>query len=69
MGLTKVHDFDAAGLLGNQRIDMSKHTAVANGPGDCEYIVKLSGSTFQLVAGADPICGTDIPGKTVSPSG
>jgi hypothetical protein len=28
----------------------------------------LGGSTFQLVPGADPICGTVISGVTVAPS-
>jgi ABC-type branched-subunit amino acid transport system substrate-binding protein len=65
--LSGIHDFNAAGLFGAQSINFSDHTAESNGPGNCEYIVKLSGSTFHLVSGADPICGTNIPNDTVSP--
>jgi branched-chain amino acid transport system substrate-binding protein len=35
---------------------------------NCQWMTKLSGSTFQLVPGADPICGRLIPGLTVSPA-
>lgn len=65
--LNSVHDFNADGLFGNESLNMSDHTALPNGPGECEYITKLTGLSFQLVPGADPICGTIIPGKTVSP--
>lgn len=40
---------------------------IVAGPDGCEYFVKLSGSTFHLVPNADPLCGTIIPGKTVTP--
>jgi hypothetical protein len=30
--------------------------------------MKLVGNDFETVKGADPICGTVIPGKTVSSS-
>jgi branched-chain amino acid transport system substrate-binding protein len=33
---------------------------------NCVWVTKLSGSTFELVPGADPICGTLVPGVTVS---
>jgi hypothetical protein len=32
------------------------------------YVTKLSGQNFLLVPNADPICGTEIPGKSVSAS-
>jgi hypothetical protein len=28
-------------------------------------VTKLVGTNFQLVPGADPLCGTVIPGETV----
>jgi len=65
--LSGIHAFDAAGLLGSHTVDFTKRVASPLGPDNCEYMVKLSGSTFQLVAGADPICGSLVPGKTVSP--
>jgi ABC-type branched-subunit amino acid transport system substrate-binding protein len=65
--LSKITDFNAAGLFGNQSIDFTSHTPESIGPGECEYVTKLSGSAFKLVPGADPICGALIPGKTVSP--
>lgn len=65
--LSKVHGFDAAGLLGTHTIDFSKRVASPTGPGNCEYFTKLAGSKFELVPGADPLCGTIIPGLTAKP--
>ena len=31
----------------------------------CTWVTKLVGSNFQLVPGADPLCGQLIPGVTV----
>jgi ABC-type branched-subunit amino acid transport system substrate-binding protein len=64
-GITK---WDGAGLFGNRSIDLSQRQVAAVGVDNCLWITKLSGSTFQLVDGADPICGDLIPGKSVSPS-
>ncbi len=58
--------FNAAGLLGSHTLDMGQRTGIVNGPGNCFYMTKASGGSFLLVQGADPICGTVIPGKTVS---
>jgi ABC-type branched-subunit amino acid transport system substrate-binding protein len=62
--LSNVHDWDAMGLVGTHHIDINNRTAT--GLTNCLWATKLSGSTFQLVPGADPICGTLIPGVTVS---
>jgi branched-chain amino acid transport system substrate-binding protein len=62
--LSGVTGFDAWGLLGTHSFSMADRSATAIGVDGCLYVTKLSGSTFQLVAGADPICGTLIPGKT-----
>lgn len=66
--LTNVKHFDADGLLGSHSFDMDNRAATAIGVDGCTYVTKLVGSNFQLVPGADPICGTLIPGKTVSAS-
>ncbi len=66
--LSGIHHYDAAGLLGTHSLDMSQRGGEVVGVDNCEWMTKLSGSTFQLVQGADPICGTIVPGKTVSPS-
>jgi len=65
--LQGVTNWDATGLFDGHTIvpgDRGGPTGVNN----CIFVTKLSGSTFQLVPGADPICGTIIPGKTVSAS-
>jgi branched-chain amino acid transport system substrate-binding protein len=64
-----IRSYNAAGLYGNQSIGfaMDQRGQVA-GADNCIWLVQYSGSTFHLVAGADPICGTDVPGKTVSGS-
>jgi ABC-type branched-subunit amino acid transport system substrate-binding protein len=66
--LSGITDFNAAGLYGSHTLDMGDRSTAAVGVDNCYWITKLSGSTFQLVRGADPVCGTVIPGKTVSPS-
>lgn len=66
--LDGVKDFNAAGLLGDHHFDLSDRVGTATGVDACSYMVKLEGSAFQLVPNADPICGHEIPGKTVSAS-
>jgi branched-chain amino acid transport system substrate-binding protein len=60
--LAGVRDFSAAGLLGNHTLNLVQRSGIAAGPDNCSYIAKLSGSSFQVVPGADPICGTLLPG-------
>jgi branched-chain amino acid transport system substrate-binding protein len=67
-GLSGVRNFDAAGLLDGHTVDFGSRAANSLGPDNCLYMTKLVGSTFQLVPGADPICGAIVPGMTVSPS-
>ena len=64
--LSNIHDWDAMGMVGDHHIDINNRTA--SGMTNCQWMTKLSGSTFQLVPGADPICGRLIPGLTVSPA-
>ena len=64
--LSNVHDWDAEGLLGSHHIDINNRAV--SGMTNCVWITKLVGSAFQLVPGADPICGHLVPGVTVSPA-
>lgn len=68
--LAGVTGFNAAGLLGSHSFDLSysNRPNTATGIDSCLYVAKLAGSTFQLVPGADPICGSVIAGKSVSAS-
>ena len=58
--------FDANGLLGNDPLDMSQRAGIVNGPHNCVYVTKFQDGGFVTVPGADPICGTVIPDRTVS---
>jgi ABC-type branched-subunit amino acid transport system substrate-binding protein len=64
--LSGIHNWDAYGLVGSHPLDINNRTA--SGETNCIWVAKLSGSVFQLVPGADPICGTLVPGVTVGPS-
>ncbi len=63
--LAGVKNFNAAGLLGSHSFDLNDRAGTAIGIGACEYVTRLSGSNFDLVKGADPICGKQIAGKSV----
>jgi ABC-type branched-subunit amino acid transport system substrate-binding protein len=67
-GLSTIHNFNAAGIYGSHTLDINDRTNVIGGVDNCEWVAKLSGTNFQLVPGAAPICGTPIPGKSVSSS-
>jgi branched-chain amino acid transport system substrate-binding protein len=64
-----INHYDAAGLFGSHSIGfgMSGRGQTA-GPENCTWVSKFSGGKFQPVAGATPICGSVIPGKTVTPA-
>jgi ABC-type branched-subunit amino acid transport system substrate-binding protein len=66
--LSGIHDFSALGLWGGRTLDINDRQNIASGVGNCSWVTKLDGSSFQLVAGADPICGTVLPGVSESPS-
>ncbi|HET9732318.1 MAG TPA: ABC transporter substrate-binding protein [Acidimicrobiales bacterium] len=65
--LSRIRGFDAAGLLGTHTIDMSLSSTYVGGPDGCAYMTKLIGQAFQLVPGADPICGPPVAGLRYSP--
>jgi branched-chain amino acid transport system substrate-binding protein len=58
--LSGIKHFTAAGLLGNHSLNLAQRSGLVTGPDNCIYITKRNGSSFQLVTGADPICGTAI---------
>lgn len=61
--LSHITDYQAAGLWGgHQSVNWSQRPMGAK---SCSWFVKFSGSSFHLVAGADPVCGYIIPGKSV----
>ncbi len=62
--LSKIHTWDALGLFGNNPINLANRT---NFSGHCFWVGKLEGKNFDLVKGAEPLCGNTIPGVTVSP--
>ncbi|MBL7490702.1 ABC transporter substrate-binding protein [Frankia sp. AgB1.9] len=64
--LANIHDFSAAGLYGDHRLDVNDREHAVNGVDNCTWIVKLNGKVFEPVKGASPICGTQVPGVTVS---
>jgi branched-chain amino acid transport system substrate-binding protein len=67
--LTSIHNFDGAGLWGNNiTINLASRAPTAfGGPGNCGWVTKVVGSGFQLVPGADPICGPFLPATASSP--
>jgi branched-chain amino acid transport system substrate-binding protein len=64
-----INHYDAAGLFGSHSLGFGlSQRGQAAGVENCLWISKFSGGKFQPVSGATPICGSVIPGKTVSPS-
>jgi len=64
--LSTIHKWNALGLWGDRTLDINDRTTIASGVGNCAWITQYNGKTFQLVPGADPICGTTVKGQTVS---
>lgn len=65
-GLNTVTDYHAAGLWGNDfSVDFHQRSMSEK---SCEWVTQLSGASFRLVPGLDPICGQIIPGVTVPSS-
>jgi branched-chain amino acid transport system substrate-binding protein len=56
--LSQIHSFDAAGLYGAHPIDINDRTLIPT----CSWYTKFVGTSFQLVAGAEPLCGQVIAG-------
>lgn len=63
LGIT---NFNAAGLYGTHSIGWAPNQrGVYSGAQDCQWITQFKGTTFHLVPGEDPLCGTNLPGETV----
>jgi ABC-type branched-subunit amino acid transport system substrate-binding protein len=62
--LNGIKSYNALGLLGSHSFVPGAHLSVPGSPGNCVYVTKLSGSSFDLVPGADPICGEPLPNLT-----
>ncbi len=65
--LSHITSFNAAGLLGSHPLNLTQRVGTL-GPDNCYWFVKYSGSTFQPVSGAIPLCGSVVQGQRVSPS-
>jgi branched-chain amino acid transport system substrate-binding protein len=65
--LSNIHSWDALGLWGGRSIDINDRTDVLS-TSTCTWLTKLVGSDFQLVSGADPLCGSVLKGVTVGSS-
>jgi ABC-type branched-subunit amino acid transport system substrate-binding protein len=65
--LAHITSFNAAGLLGSHPLNLTQRVGTL-GPDNCYWFVKYSGSTFQPVSGATPLCGSVVQGQRVSPS-
>ncbi|ADP84383.1 ABC transporter substrate-binding protein [Pseudofrankia inefficax] len=65
--LLKVTNYDGAGLLGGHTINFGMDQRGVGGPGadNCLWFTLFKGQSFSVVSGADPVCGTVIPGKSV----
>jgi ABC-type branched-subunit amino acid transport system substrate-binding protein len=64
-GLSGIHAFNPGGLFGSHPLDINDRDNLVSGPDNCQWITKLSGDKFQLVSGADPVCGEVVAGKKV----
>ena len=65
--MLKITNYNADGLLGDHGFGLSlSQRAQGFGPVECGWETKFEGDKFQLVPGADPICGPIDKGKTVS---
>lgn len=65
--MLKIRSYNAAGLYGSHTIGfaMDQRGSGTAGADNCVWVVQWDGSSNHLVSGAQPICGTVVPGKTV----
>lgn len=62
--LSHITAWNALGLWGGRTVNINDRENLG-APQLCSWVTKLVGIDFQLVSGADPLCGTVIPGVTV----
>jgi hypothetical protein len=59
-----INNYNGNGLYGTHQLSFALSArGQTSGIDNCEYILKYSGSSFQLVPGMDPICGHTVPGQ------
>jgi branched-chain amino acid transport system substrate-binding protein len=63
-----IKKYTAAGLFGSHSVSFAMQDRGLGyaGADNCLWFTQFRGSTFHLVQGADPVCGTIIPGQKVS---
>jgi branched-chain amino acid transport system substrate-binding protein len=65
--LLGITNYNGAGLYGTHSVSFAlPGRGDTSGADNCFWVTQYQGSTFHLVAGADPICGALVPGKKVS---
>ena len=63
--MLSIRNFNGASLYGAHTIGFAlNQRGQTAGPDNCEWLVQWTGTTSILVKGADPVCGTVVPGKT-----
>jgi branched-chain amino acid transport system substrate-binding protein len=60
--LNGIHNYDGLGLWGGRTSDPNDRSKTSASGQNCLWFTKLVGTTFQVVKGDAPLCGTDIPG-------
>lgn len=67
--MLSIRSYNPGGLYGNQSIGFAMdQRGKAAGVNNCFWITQYVGDTFHLVPGMDPLCGSILPGKSVSSS-
>jgi ABC-type branched-subunit amino acid transport system substrate-binding protein len=60
--LNAIDGYDATGLLSSHTLNVGARTPVPSGVDNCLWFTRLNGASFELVQGAEPVCGSLIPG-------
>jgi branched-chain amino acid transport system substrate-binding protein len=67
--MLSIRSYNPGGLYGNQSVGFAMdQRGKAASVNNCFWITQYVGDSFHLVPGMDPLCGSIIPGKTVSAS-
>jgi branched-chain amino acid transport system substrate-binding protein len=61
-----ITNYAAAGLWGGHTASFAPSSrGTVAGADNCTWIVQYNGSSFHLVSGLDPQCGSQVPGKSI----
>ena len=65
--MLKITSYNAAGLYGTHSVGfaLDQRDQGTAGADNCLWVLQWDGAVYHLVKGADPLCGTVVPGKTV----